>query len=96
MSTITLRLAPETEQKLRERAERAGLTVESLLERLAEQSANEGFEQDYFPTGEPKYITRPRLTAEEFEQKLRELASGPPVPTLPPDFSREDIYYDHD
>jgi hypothetical protein len=96
MSTITLRLAPETEQKLRVRAEREGRTVESLLERLAEQSVNEEFEQEYFPTGEPKYITRPRLTAEEFMNNLRLLASGPPLPILPPDFSRADIYDDHD
>ena len=44
----------------------------------------------------PKYISRPRLTPAEFEQKLNELATGPRLPPLPADFSRADIYDDHD
>ena len=96
MSTITLHLPPETERKLRDRAAKAGQTLESLLQQLAVKSANHEIEQDYFPTGEPKFITRPQLTHEEFMQNLKELASGPAGKSLPPDFSREDIYDDHD
>ena len=45
----------------------------------------------------PMFISNPpRLTPEEFDRVLKEMASGPPVPTLPPDFSRADIYDDHD
>ncbi len=72
------------------------MTLELLLEQLAEKSANEEFEQEYFPTGEPKFITRPRPSFEELQRLLKELAAGPPLPPLPPGFSREDIYYDHD
>lgn len=40
--------------------------------------------------------TLPRPTDEQFDQALNELASGPPVPTLPADWSRADLYDDHD
>lgn len=36
------------------------------------------------------------LTDEEFEQLLHELTSETELPTLPANFSREDIYADHD
>jgi len=36
------------------------------------------------------------LTNEEFDRLLDELASGPPLPRLAADFSRADIYSDHD
>jgi len=36
------------------------------------------------------------VTNGEFEQLLDELASGPALPPLPADFSRADIYSDHD
>ena len=96
MTAITLHLPPSTAQKLHDRAVKVGLTVESLLEQLAEKSANREFEQEYFPSGEPKYLTRPLLTDEEYMANLRELASGPPGKSLPHDFSRDDIYDDHD
>jgi hypothetical protein len=38
----------------------------------------------------------PQPTDDEFERALRALASGPPVPTLPADWSRADLYDDHD
>lgn len=37
-----------------------------------------------------------RPTDEEFAQAMRELASGSPVPSLPADWSRADLYNDHD
>ena len=38
----------------------------------------------------------PALSDSEFERLLDELAAGPGLPQLPPDFSRADIYADHD
>ncbi len=38
----------------------------------------------------------PALSHEEFDRLLDELASGPTLPILPPDFSRADLYADHD
>jgi hypothetical protein len=40
MSAITIDLAPETEKRLREKADSAGLTLEVYLRRLAEHDAN--------------------------------------------------------
>jgi hypothetical protein len=48
------------------------------------------------PPAVPRFVSDPRLSDEEFDRHLKELASGPPVPTLPPDFSRADLYDDHD
>lgn len=36
------------------------------------------------------------LSDEDFERLLDELASGPALPHLPADFSRADVYRDHD
>jgi hypothetical protein len=44
----------------------------------------------------PKFISRPRLAADELERVLDEFSAGPPGKVLPPDFSRADIYDDHD
>src|SRR5262249_32526893 len=40
--------------------------------------------------------TAPRPTDAEFDRALKDLASGPAVPTLPADRSRADLYGDHD
>lgn len=96
MSAITIHLSPDTERKLRDRAARAGTTVEGYVQHLAERAAGGGSGQEYLPSGEPKYITRPRLPVEQVMANLDELASGPVGKSLPPDFSRDDIYDDHD
>jgi hypothetical protein len=44
----------------------------------------------------PQFITRPHVTPEEMERLLDELASESSGKALPPDFSRADIYDDHD
>jgi hypothetical protein len=90
MSTITLQLPPETERKLRDRAEREGQTVETLLNALVEIAIESE------PQRTPRFISEPKLTHEEFRKLLDEIAASPPGTPLPPDFSREDIYYDHD
>jgi hypothetical protein len=98
MSSVTVELAPDTERKLREQANRSGETLEAYLRRLAERAATAappppmaGTEAEF-----PKFISRPQLTDEEFERNLKELTTGPPLPRLPADFSRADIYDDHD
>jgi len=96
MATILLELPPETEQKLRDRAARVGLTLETFLVKLAEKALQSVFVQEHLSSGEPKYLTRPLLTDEEFEQNMQDLASGPVGKSLPADFSRADIYDDHD
>lgn len=42
MTTVILQLEPETERKLRERANRAGQTLEVYLQHLAEREAKNG------------------------------------------------------
>jgi hypothetical protein len=44
----------------------------------------------------PRFIHDPQPSYDEFVRLLEELAAGPRLPHLPPDFSREDIYDDHD
>jgi hypothetical protein len=106
VASITLQLHPDTEQKLRQQASRAGLTLEGYLQRLAERAVANGTtptptgEEGTAPGGEsdqqPRYISDPRPTRAEFERLLGDLAAGPPLPVLPADFSRADIYDDHD
>jgi hypothetical protein len=114
MSAVTLQFSTATEQKLRDQASRAGQTLETYLERLAEQAVNNGAHSasvNGSPTRpvdskgnvlsngsdeQPKYLSEPRLANTEFERLLHNLATGPRLPVLPPDFSRGDIYNDHD
>jgi hypothetical protein len=109
MSTVTVQLPPDTERKLRGRAEQLGQTLESYLQQLAEKAVECGTlsvpgQRESIRTtpvrGEsedfPKFISRPKLSADEVEHLLDELASGSPGEVLPPDFCRADIYDDHD
>jgi hypothetical protein len=84
MSTITLHLPADTERALREKAARTGLTVETYLQQVAEREAAGPADRSN------------DLSADEFERALDDLAAGPPLPSLPADFSRADIYTDHD
>jgi len=88
MSTITLQLPPETERILRDRAEQAGQSMESLVRDIVVESVE--------VRRQPRFISEPKLTDAEFEAWVEEVASGAPGAPLPPDFSREDIYIDHD
>jgi predicted DNA-binding antitoxin AbrB/MazE fold protein len=45
---------------------------------------------------EPVFISDPNPSPEEFRRILDEMAALPPTKVLPPDFSRADIYDDHD
>ncbi len=44
----------------------------------------------------PLFVSRPKPSAEDLERLLDELSSVPTGKVLPPDFSRADIYDDHD
>jgi hypothetical protein len=44
----------------------------------------------------PRFISDPKPTPEQFSQLLDEMASMGTGKALPPDFSRADVYDDHD
>jgi hypothetical protein len=89
MTSVTLHFRPETEQMLRDKASRHGQTLEMYLEQLAEREAK----ADAPPTDQWR-----QLTDTEFDRLLDELSPGPGLrlSPLPVDFSRADIYSDHD
>jgi hypothetical protein len=89
MSAVTLHFTPDAESKLRQRAGRVGLTLERYIEQLAD-------DLDGSAEVLPKYLSDPQTTSEEFGRLLRDIATGPPLSVLPADFSRADIYNDHD
>jgi hypothetical protein len=98
MSTVTVQLAPDTEWKLRQQANQVGQTLEAYLERLAERAVANGTTAAHGVESleQPRYISDPRPSQAEFERLLGDLATGPSLPVLPADFSRADIYDDHD
>jgi hypothetical protein len=85
MNSVTVRLDPELERKLREKAAHSGQTLELYLERLAALDAYDG----------PR-ATDVDLSEEEFERLLDALSVATSVPHLPGDFCRTDVYQDHD
>jgi hypothetical protein len=88
--TVTLNLSPETERSLRERAAQNGLALETYLRQLLErdtQAANAG----------PEIGSAVQVSPAEFDRRLDELSEGlPPLVTLPTDWSRADLYANHD
>ncbi len=94
--TLTVHLPDDLERRLRDRASRDGRAVEEYVLRLIEQDAagpgsDQVVEVSGLHPGQP-----PEISDGEFEHLLDELASGPGLPHLPADFSRADIYADHD
>jgi hypothetical protein len=87
MASVVLHLPPDTERKLREKATRTGQSLEAYLEQLARHDAEASNDSGKAP---------PSLSEEEFESLLDQLSEGPRLPHLPADFSRSDIYADHD
>jgi hypothetical protein len=67
-------------------AAKNGSTLEAYVSQVLEREARSG----------EKAIQGSALTSTEFEHFLNELAEGlPPLPSLPPNFSRADIYGEH-
>lgn len=94
--TLIVPLPDDLEHRLRERASRDGRLVEEYVLGLIERDAagpgdKRGSE---WPNSLP--VQAPKLSDDEFEGLLDELASGPGLPHFPADFSRADIYSDHD
>jgi len=90
MNGVTIELAPDTERKLREKAAGYGKSLESYLEELAEREVL-GTNSAALPVAERE------ISLDEFDLLLDELSEGLPLlPSLPADFSRKDIYVDHD
>jgi hypothetical protein len=87
MASVTLHLAAETEQKLRAKAALTGQTLVAYLEQLADRDAQGKGDSE---------VSAPDLSDEEFDRLLNELSEGPTLPHLPADFSRSDVYADHD
>jgi hypothetical protein len=85
--TVTLNLSPEIARRLQDKAAQSGQTLQAYLERLAEHDAGGSKGPAALP---------PDLADEEWDRLLDELAAGPTLPHLPPDFSRADVYADHD
>ena len=85
MASITLELPAETERKLRDRADREGQPLESLVQEIVVQATEEV---------RPRFMSHPKLTREAFQRMLADIAAGEPGTPLPPDFSRADIYPD--
>jgi hypothetical protein len=84
--TVTLTLTADVARLLEEKARSSGRSLEDYLAQLAENDAQLG------------WGTAPHLqpSFQEYDNLLDELATGPPLPRLPLDFSRADIYADHD
>ncbi len=73
---------------LREQAEARGMSLERYLTTLSE---NGGGNQSHVPSSPHG------LDTAEFRAWLADLsASMPPLPPIPADFSRADLYQDHD
>jgi hypothetical protein len=90
MATITINLSPVAEDMLRQLALANGTTLESFVQSLVQKEA-------LATGGSPVNLIQPPLSLAEFDGILDELAeSFPPAPSLPVDFSRADIYAEHD
>jgi hypothetical protein len=76
----SLKLNDATVESLRARAAAEGVSLEELVERLLRQA--------------PAESAMPRISVEDFDNLLDQEATD--TPGLPPDFSRADIYVDHD
>jgi hypothetical protein len=77
-----IEIEQDTAERLANKAKSKGLSVDSLLKNLLDRT-------DSTPQA--------MVTFEEFDRVLDELAAGPEdLPPLPADFSRADIYLDHD
>ncbi len=85
--TVTVSFSVEVGRQLEEKASRNGQTLAGYLESLAETDVRES---DSTPAASAE------LSNNEFDRLLDELSAGPALPNLAADFSRADIYADHD
>lgn len=86
--SITVNLPPEVERRISDNAAKDGVSVEAYVRAILLRKSN-GLSE----TGD---VLRQPVSAEEFERLLDELSEPASLPNLPDDFSRADIYSDHD
>jgi plasmid stability protein len=95
MASVTLELPDETRRRLEAKAARNGQPLEAYIREVLEAEAAP-------PGAGPRMTEAPppisRLSLEEFDRRLDALKERklPVFPPLPADFSRADIYDDHD
>jgi hypothetical protein len=83
MMTVQIEVAQDTAQILQANAAMRKISLDDYLRQLAEADSLKA--------------TAPNLSLEEFDRDMDELALGlGELPVLPQDFSRADIYADHD
>jgi hypothetical protein len=86
--SITVKLPADIEQRIRDNAAKNGVAVEDYVQTMLVRKSN-GTDESVSPSRQP-------VSVEEFEQLLDELSEPASLPELPADFSRADIYSDHD
>jgi hypothetical protein len=83
MNPLLEDVTPETAEMLHAHAKTQGLSIDAYLRTLLGLGSSENALAD--------------MSQEEFDALMEEFAQGTEhVPPLPPDFSRDDIYSDHD
>jgi len=80
---VSLRIDEQTAKQLQALAEERGMTIERFLKTLAGQGHDSHHDD-----------SRKGMSSKEVESELKPLLFM--GPSLPSDFSREDIYVDHD
>jgi hypothetical protein len=92
MASITLELPEEIRRRLEDKAAQNGQPLEAFIRGVLEAEASA------VPVlREPPPLVR-RMSVEEFNRRLDEMQKFPlpSFPPLPGDFSRADLYDDHD
>ena len=84
--TLTFPVSDAVLARLRERAAELGTTPEAVAAADLAQAT----------PPRPRRLSDPPLSRDEFRRLLDEMASMGTGQVLPPDFSRADIYNDHD
>ena len=83
MTTFTIQLPQETEQKLREKASLTGKSLETYVQEIAERAAKEEAAKSPPP---------PEMSAEEWIAEWRAFVDSRPIRPVIADDSRESIY----
>jgi hypothetical protein len=95
MASVTLELPEETRRRLEDKAAQKGQPLEIYIRDVLEAEADTA-------NGVPRLMEPPpqvrRMSVEEFNRRLDEMQRFPlpSFPPLPDDFSRADLYDDHD
>lgn len=80
---VSIQVEEQTVEALNAQAQAHGLSLEAYLRSIADNG---------YPSGQP-----PMIDMAEFDRWLDELSEGAEhIPSLPLDFSRADVYADHD